>query len=234
MNRTHLSASLCIALVCAGHAACAAAPSGTVAVPQTATATATPVPPTKNPIPPPPKASPDVEKIITAMNNASTWGHPDLFGEFAGARLYSEVLLQCFWVVMLVAGWWRWLRHLDATGHVRVAPLQRRAAGLHLLAGVAGGLALGFAMHRYTNAALPWLDAMLTALSLVGQFWQNRRHVAAWWMWIAVDVVYVGMFATKHLFVTAVLYVGFVTLAVKGLRDWTRAAATAAATPAAD
>lgn len=153
---------------------------------------------------------------------------------YAGARLYSEVLLQCFWVVMLVAGWWRWLRHLDATGHVRVAPLQRRAAGLHLLAGVAGGLALGFAMHRYTNAALPWLDAMLTALSLVGQFWQNRRHVAAWWMWIAVDVVYVGMFASKHLFVTAILYVGFVALAAKGLRDWTRAAATAAAAPAAD
>ncbi len=153
---------------------------------------------------------------------------------YAGARLYSEVLLQCFWVVMLVAGWWRWLRHLDATGHVRVAPLQRRAAGLHLLAGVAGGLALGFAMHRYTNAALPWLDAMLTALSLVGQFWQNRRHVAAWWMWIAVDVVYVGMFASKHLFVTSVLYVGFVALAAKGLRDWTRAAATAAAAPAAD
>ena len=148
---------------------------------------------------------------------------------YAGARLYSEVLLQCFWVVMLVAGWWRWLRHLDATGHVRVAPLQRRAAGLHLLAGIAGGLALGFAMHRYTNAALPWLDAMLTALSLVGQLWQNRRHVAAWWMWIAVDVVYVGMFASKHLFVTAVLYIGFVALAVKGLRDWTRAAAAAPA-----
>ena len=152
---------------------------------------------------------------------------------YAGARLYSEVLLQCFWVVMLVAGWWRWLRHLDATGHVRVAPLQRRDAGLQLLAGVAGGLALGFAMHRYTNAALPWLDAMLTALSLVGQLWQNRRHVAAWWMWIAVDVVYVGMFASKHLFVTAALYIGFVALAVKGLRDWTRAAATAAA-PASD
>ena len=148
---------------------------------------------------------------------------------YAGARLYSEVLLQCFWVVMLVAGWWRWLRHLDATGHVRVAPLQGRDAGLHLLAGAAGGLALGFAMHRYTNAALPWLDAMLTALSLVGQLWQNRRHVAAWWMWIAVDVVYVGMFASKHLFVTAVLYIGFVALAVKGLRDWTRAAAAAPA-----
>lgn len=147
---------------------------------------------------------------------------------YAGARLYSEVLLQCFWVAMLVAGWWRWLHHLDATGHVRVAPLPRRAAGLHLLAGVAGGLALGFAMHRYTDAALPWLDAMLTALSLVGQFWQNRRHVAAWWMWLAVDVVYVGMFASKHLYVTAVLYAGFVVLAVNGLRAWTRAATVSA------
>lgn len=147
---------------------------------------------------------------------------------YAGARLYSEVLLQCFWVAMLVAGWWRWLHHLDATGHVRVAPLPRRAAGLHLLAGVAGGLALGFAMHRCTDAALPWLDAMLTALSLVGQFWQNRRHVAAWWMWLAVDVVYVGMFASKHLYVTAVLYAGFVVLAVNGLRDWTRAATVSA------
>ena len=143
---------------------------------------------------------------------------------YAGARLYSEVLLQCFWVVMLVSGWLRWLRNLDATGHVRVASLDARSAGIHLLAGLAGGLALGYTMHTYTNAALPWLDAMLTAFSLVGQFWQNRRHIAAWWMWIAVDVVYVGMYLHKDLHVTALLYSGFVLLAVKGWRDWQRAA----------
>ena len=143
---------------------------------------------------------------------------------YFGARLYSEVLLQCFWVAMLVAGWLRWLRNLDASGHVRVAPLDTRPALRHLLAGLLGGLALGYTMHTYTNASLPWLDAMLTAFSLVGQFWQNRRHVAAWWMWIAVDVVYIGMFVNKQLFVTALLYIGFVGLAAKGLRDWRRAA----------
>ncbi|HWG67002.1 MAG TPA: sel1 repeat family protein [Rhodanobacteraceae bacterium] len=31
-----------------------------------------------------------IERIILAMNSASTWGHPDLFGEFAGMRFYSE------------------------------------------------------------------------------------------------------------------------------------------------
>ncbi|MBS0432190.1 MAG: sel1 repeat family protein [Proteobacteria bacterium] len=35
--------------------------------------------------------SPDdqTDKVLTAMNAASTWGHPDLFGEFAGMRRYA-------------------------------------------------------------------------------------------------------------------------------------------------
>ena len=37
-----------------------------------------------------PEADATIDRLITAMNNASTWGHPDLFGEFAGMRLYYE------------------------------------------------------------------------------------------------------------------------------------------------
>lgn len=146
------------------------------------------------------------------------------------ARLYSEVLLQLFWIGMLITGWRRWQQHLDASGHVQVAALPRAAALRHLLTGISGGLLLGAIMHRYTDAALPWLDALLTALSLVGQFWQNRRHTAAWWMWIAVDTAYVGMFLVKQLYITAALYAGFIVLAILGLRAWTRAQAEAMAT----
>lgn len=39
---------------------------------------------------PSPQPDKDTEKVLTAMNNASTWGHPDLFGEFAGMRRFSE------------------------------------------------------------------------------------------------------------------------------------------------
>ena len=76
-----------------------------------------------------------------------------------------------------------------------------------------------------TPSPMPrWLDAMLTALSLVGQWWQARRHVACWWVWIAVDVVYVGAYLFKSLHVTAALYVFFLGLAVFGLRAWSAAA----------
>jgi hypothetical protein len=37
-----------------------------------------------------PLDDPNVQKTLRAMANASTWYHPDLFGEFAGMRYYSH------------------------------------------------------------------------------------------------------------------------------------------------
>jgi len=139
---------------------------------------------------------------------------------FIDAKLYSDALLQAAFAGLIVYGWHRWLRNLGEDGRVRVAPLPAMEATSHLAIGLAGALVLGFAMHRWTDAALPWLDAALTAFSLVAQWWQGRRHIAAWWLWIVVDVIYVGEYVYKHLLITSVLYAGFVVLAIIGLRAW--------------
>lgn len=154
-------------------------------------------------------------------------------GIFVQAKLYSDALLQGAFAGLIVYGWLRWLRHLDRDGRVQVAALPARRQLAHLLIGAIGAVALGYAMHRYTDAALPWLDAALTAFSLVAQWWQGRRHIAAWWLWIVVDVIYVGEYVYKHLLITAVLYTGFVLLAAMGLRQWQRAEHPLEARPAA-
>ncbi|PZP58743.1 MAG: aminotransferase [Pseudoxanthomonas spadix] len=145
-------------------------------------------------------------------------------GVFVEARLYSDALLQVAFAGFIVYGWRRWKANLDDDGLVRVAALAPGAALRDLGLGALGALLLGFCMHRYTDAALPWLDAALTAFSLVAQWWQGRRHVAAWWVWIVLDLIYVGLYLFKSLEVTAVLYLGFVGLAAMGLRQWRRAA----------
>ena len=123
-----------------------------------------------------------------------------------------------------VYGWLNWRQHAADEGSIRIVPLARGTLLRDLAIGLCGGVALGAAMHSFTDAALPWLDALLTGLSLVGQWWQARRHVACWWVWIAVDVVYVGAYLFKSLHVTAALYVFFLGLAVFGLRAWSAAA----------
>jgi nicotinamide mononucleotide transporter len=144
-----------------------------------------------------------------------------LYGQlFFEVKLYSDMLLQLAFALLQGYGWWRWKSGQMDAGKVRVerlAPGQLRAG---LVAGALGGIGLGLAMHALTDAALPWLDAQLTAFSLVASLWAARKQLASWWLWIVLDAIYIGLYLYKDLSLTAGLYAAFVVLAALGLRDW--------------
>ncbi len=143
---------------------------------------------------------------------------------FYRARLYSDTLLQLFFIAFTLYGWWHWWRGVREEGEVRVVPLRLPGMMLALAAGIVGSFVLGI-LARQVHAALPYLDATLASFSLVASWWGARKHIANWWLWIVVDVVYVGEYIYKDLYLTAALYAGLVGLAVLGLIDWRRAAA---------
>jgi nicotinamide mononucleotide transporter len=146
------------------------------------------------------------------------------FKIFLDVRLYADMVLQALFGVALIYGWIVWARGQESAGDVVVKPLSLRAAALGLAAGEVGTAAIGWITSHYTDAALPWMDAMLSSFSLVAQYWTARRHAANWLLWIAVDILYVGMFAFKDLWPTAGLYAAMAILAILGYRRWTRAA----------
>ncbi len=141
---------------------------------------------------------------------------------FFGARLYSDALLQIFFVAFTLYGWWHWWRGMRKEGKVRVVPLSISGWLAGLATGAIGALVLGGLMVRI-GAALPHLDAALTSYSLVASWWQARKYTANWWLWIVIDAVYIGEYLYKDLLLTAALSAGLVVLAVLGLRDWWRA-----------
>ena len=142
---------------------------------------------------------------------------------FYHTRLFSDALLQLFFVAFTLYGWWHWWRGVSEEGEVRVEPLSFQGWLGGLVAGAVGSLLLGWLMTK-VGAALPHLDAALTSYSLVASWWQARKHIANWWLWIAVDLIYIGEYVYKGLGLTAALYLLLVALAVLGLRDWKRAA----------
>jgi len=146
---------------------------------------------------------------------------------FYQARLYSDALLQVFFVAFTLYGWWHWWRGVRQEGEVRVVPLPLTPMLLAICAGALGSVALG-ALAVRLHAALPHLDAALTSYSLVASWWGARKHIANWWLWIVVDTVYIGEYIYKDLWPTALLYAGLVGLAILGLRDWRRAPTAAA------
>ena len=48
----------------------------------------------------------------------------------------------------------------------------------------------------------------------------TKKLLENWIVWVAVDVVYIGMFVSRTLYPTAGLYVVFLVLSVMGYRQW--------------
>jgi nicotinamide mononucleotide transporter len=113
---------------------------------------------------------------------------------------------------------------------LRVSRTPGRAAWALAAAGVAFAGGLGLFLKSHTDAALPFWDASTAAFSLVAQWMQTRKWIENWLVWIAVDVVYVGMYVVKGLFLMAGLYALFLALALAGLLAWRRSLAEAAVT----
>lgn len=141
---------------------------------------------------------------------------------FYQAKLLSDALLQVFFVAFTVYGWWNWTQGVKQEGEVRVAQLAMRSATIAVVAGIAGTLLLATVTKRL-HAALPYLDSALACFSLVASWWQARRNIANWWLWIVVDALYVGEYIYKELWLTAVLYAFLVILAIAGLWEWQKA-----------
>lgn len=139
---------------------------------------------------------------------------------FYEAKLYADMGLQVVYAVLSVYGWYQWLYGGEGHTTLHVSRTTRSLAIRLALIAATSAVLLGSLLHRSTDAALPFMDSALTSASLVAQWMMTRKLLENWAVWIAVDVLYVGMFIYKGLYVTAVLYAVFLGLAVKGWIDW--------------
>jgi nicotinamide mononucleotide transporter len=91
-----------------------------------------------------------------------------------------------------------------------------------MLIGTTALTALGTALFLkyFTDAALPEMDALLTSMSLCAMWMQAQKYCENWLVWALADVLYVGMFYGKSLWVTAALYAVFTVMAVIGYFQW--------------
>jgi nicotinamide mononucleotide transporter len=142
---------------------------------------------------------------------------------FTDSRLYGEAALQLVFIAVAFWGWWEWLRGTGADGApLHVHRLNPRWRGVAVVATLAAWPLLGALLDRHTNNDVPSLDALPTVGSLLGQFLLGRKLIENWLVWLAVNVVSVGLFAVKGLWLTVILYALFAVLSVVGWRAWRR------------
>ena len=156
----------------------------------------------------------------TALVNVSLY-----FVVFFEAKLYADMGLQVVYFALSLYGWYEWLYGGENRTELHVSRTTRTLGVRLVLIGVASAALLGTLLARFTDAALPYLDSATTSTSLVAQWMMTRKILENWAVWAIVDVVYVGMFVYKRLYLTAGLYTVFFVLAVMGFIQWKRSLA---------
>lgn len=167
---------------------------------------------------------------VVLVARRSLWNYPFgiamvalYFFVFFEAKLYSDALLQIFFLIINAYGWWNWVHSEKvADGGIAVARLGTPAR-LAWIAGTAlASLAWGLCMARFTDAAAPFADAMIAGMSVAAQILQSQRKVESWVLWVAVDALATGLFWSRGLIATSILYAIFFFIALWGLIAWRR------------
>ncbi len=162
---------------------------------------------------------------LTARENIWCWpiglvNVACFFYMFYEAKLYADMTLQVFFFILSIQGWVIWL---TKRGTATIRPTRRITWKL----GIALGLLLvlvttrwGYYLTTYTDASIPYLDALVASLSLIAQYLLSSKILENWYCWIAVDVHSIGMYLYKNLNAVAFLYLIFLGIAISGLISW--------------
>jgi nicotinamide mononucleotide transporter len=141
---------------------------------------------------------------------------------FYRTRLYADMGLQVFYATISFYGWYHWLFGGDHRTRLKVSLTPRLLWPLMFIAWLSGSWGLGTLLHRYTDAALPYIDSALTMGSLLAQWMMTRKYVENWAVWVLLDVAYVVLFIERRIYPFAVLNAVFLVLAATGFMEWRR------------
>ena len=137
------------------------------------------------------------------------------------AGLYMEAGLQIFYCVMAVYGWTQWRVSLPDNKKFLVKTWNRnqhiKAISLiFLLAFVSG-----WALEKFTNAALPFIDSLTTWGAIVTTYMVAKRLLENWIYWFVIDTISVFLFYSRGLFLTSILFFVYLIIIYFGYKSWT-------------
>ena len=181
---------------------------------------------------------------LVARNNVWTWPVAVVsvvlfFFLFHQVQLYPDMLLQIFFLITYLRGWWRWthprsgemVHHSGSQRVLRITRTPTRQLVIWMLTGVVATLLLGtFTRNLHTYfpvvfsqpGAFPYLDSFTTVMSVVGTFLMIEKRIECWYVWLGVDLISTYIYYTKDVKLVSVEYFVFCFIAAFGAWNWTR------------
>ena len=138
------------------------------------------------------------------------------------AGLYMEAYLQIFYIFMGFYGWSQWKINTSNTSNFVVNTWNKSqhlfATSIVLILSIVSATLLRF----FTDAALPFLDALVTWGAVVATYMVAKKLLENWIYWLVIDSISIFLFIARDLFPTAFLFGIYIIIIIYGYRSWSK------------
>lgn len=141
---------------------------------------------------------------------------------FFNAKIYADMSLQLYYVVMGVYGWMHWARVDNNLQKEKLPVLKLNIKSATILFGITTGLFFSIAwfLIQFTDSSIPWVDAFTTSLSFTATWMLARKIIEHWLIWVVVDAVSIGLYFYRGLYSSMLLFGVLTALAIYGYFEW--------------
>lgn len=137
------------------------------------------------------------------------------------AGLYAEALLNVYYFVMTLYGWWHWSRSRSSGSVIQISICTRRDWFITFsIVGVLWGLF--YVLLLQTPSTVPGWDGFVSATACAGMWLLTRRKVENWLLLNVSNLVSIPLFVYKGFYVTMLLTVFLFVVAIFGYLHWRR------------
>ena len=144
---------------------------------------------------------------------------------FFKGKLYADMSLQGYYLVISVLGWYWWLkgagRRVQGNG-LKVRRIKTRLALTLLIVFIILFFVMYLLLSRFTDSPVPAADSFVTSLSIIATWMLARKIYEHWYLWIVVNSVSCVLFFSRDLYATVLLYALYCIMSFAGLKVWKR------------
>ena len=138
------------------------------------------------------------------------------------AGLYMEAYLQVFYVVMGIYGWSQWSASNASNPSFIVNTWSKYQHMITISIILVLSLLSGFLLERYTDAALPFLDALVSWGAVVATYMVAKKLLENWIYWFVIDATSIFLFIERGLWLSAVLFATYLVIIFFGYQSWNK------------
>ena len=135
-------------------------------------------------------------------------------------KLFLESGLQVFYVIISFYGWYQWLHGSIEKKELRIVSYSFRKNLVIILTGIAIWIPLGIIFSNYSTQVLPFLDAFVTAFSLLATWMTTKKIIENWLYWILIDLFAISLYFNRGFYLIALIYFIYTFLAIAGYFKW--------------